>query len=89
MSHTGCAADVDAQLVTASMASGHRKETTGVTIISEAGQPIALRTPWDCAEISVVASPGGAVDTHRVGNIVTWDTQSSVSYDVACAGPLN
>lgn len=73
------------QLVSATMASGHRKETTGVTIVSEVGRPVALRPPWDCAEISVVATPGGGVvATQRVGAAIAWDTEPGVSYGVAC-----
>ena len=56
-----------------------------MTIVSEAGHPVALRPPWDCADpISVVATPGGVVATQRVGDAVAWDTQPDVSYDVTC-----
>ena len=73
------------QLVTASMVSGYRKETSGVTIISEAGRQCALRLPWDCANINVVATPGGTVATQRAKDTVRWDTQPGVLYDVVCA----
>jgi hypothetical protein len=70
-------------LVSASMASGVRKKIVGVTIVSEVGRAVTLRTPWDCMDITVVATPGGVVTPSSAGDTISWDTKAGVSYAVA------
>jgi hypothetical protein len=72
-------------LVSASMLAGKRAQISGVTIVSEAGQPAALLSPWTCAKVTIEATPGGNVISHRAGSIISWETKPGVSYGVACS----
>ena len=70
-------------LVSASMATGKRTEIDGVTIISEAGQPVTILSPWASSQrVSVVATPGGEVTARKDGLSISWGTHQGVSYSV-------
>ena len=73
-------------LVSASMAAGDRERIDDVTIVSEMGGLVALRSPWTShPSVSVVvSSSGAAVEVRSAGDgVFSWDTKPGVTYAVA------